>query len=264
MYDFWFLKPDYYQFYLSRFSSSLTEQNRQDMNTSVFDELAFESQLYNRVTERLDVPSYAQDGPCSAVEFDRSLIELILEFYDKEEESLYPQMRKYSPLQILNYLKATHRYYLTKLLPEIEQSMLHVFTRYPNGHSLLSALALFFNEYKEKLVEHIRAEETHFFPYAYQLICAQNAHAANTDLQALISNSPLRNIKENHHSIEDELDEVSRIIKSYSVEGEVPFPYRIFLTQVELFAVELRKHALIEDYVFLPMMLEMEEKMATH
>jgi len=38
-------------------------------------------------------------------------------------------------------------------------------------------------------------------------------------------------------------------------------PYKIFLNQVELFELELRKHAIIEDHVLVPMALELEQQL---
>jgi regulator of cell morphogenesis and NO signaling len=64
-----------------------------------------------------------------------------------------------------------------------------------------------------------------------------------------------------HSPIEDELKEVSRIIKQYSEGEAVPLPYKIFLNQVELFEIELRKHAIIEDHVLVPMVIELENRL---
>ena len=55
--------------------------------------------------------------------------------------------------------------------------------------------------------------------------------------------------------------EVSEIIKRYSAYEATPLPYRIFLNQVELFELELRKHAIIEDHVLVPMAMELEAKL---
>lgn len=63
-----------------------------------------------------------------------------------------------------------------------------------------------------------------------------------------------------HSPIEDELKEVSEIIKQYSDNKTTPLPYKVFLNQVELFELELRKHAIIEDHVLVPMVVELERK----
>ncbi len=59
---------------------------------------------------------------------------------------------------------------------------------------------------------------------------------------------------------EDELKEVNEIINKYSKNENPPLPYRIFLNQVQIFELELRKHAIIEDHVLLPLVLELEKK----
>jgi regulator of cell morphogenesis and NO signaling len=63
-----------------------------------------------------------------------------------------------------------------------------------------------------------------------------------------------------HSPIEDELKEVSQIIKQHSENEVIPLPYKIFLNQVELFELELRKHAIIEDHVLVPMVVELEKR----
>lgn len=231
------------------------------MAHSIHEELIKGNKMYQMVTERLDRgQEYQKSGPDSIL-FDRKLIETILEFYDKEDELLFPDMRKFSPEQILAYLKATHRYYLNKLLPEIEQSVVHIFTRYRESHGLLSTLVLFFNDYKEKLVDHIKKEERDFFPYAQQLMNAQNGLLTEKEIELLLENDALSRFSAGHGSIEDELGEVNKLICSYSGQTDIPLPYRIFLNQVQVFELELKKHAIIEDYVFLPMLMEMRGKL---
>lgn len=231
------------------------------MAHGIHDELIKGNKMYQMITERLDDGrGYQKAGPDSIL-FDRELIETILEFYDKENELLFPDMRKFSPDQILAYLKASHRYYLNKLLPEIEQSVVHIFTRYRESHGLLSTLVLFFNDYKEKLVEHIKKEERDFFPYAQQLMNAQNGLLTEKEIKLMLENDALSRFSAGHGSIEDELGEVNKLISSYSGEADMPFPYRIFLNQLQVFELELKKHALIEDYVFLPMLVEIRDKL---
>nr|MCU0468987.1 hemerythrin [Arcicella sp.] len=58
-----------------------------------------------------------------------------------------------------------------------------------------------------------------------------------------------------------ELKQVSQIIKKYSDNETVPLPFKIFMNQVDLFEIELRKHAIIEDHVLVPMVIELEQKL---
>jgi len=226
------------------------------MNSNTHDELITGSLLHQSVTERLEIPS---EQP--RIELDDELLELIFDLYDDDRDFPYQKIRKFSIGEILTYLQATHRYYLTKKLPEIEQSLLHIFSRYGKTHELLAELCLFFNDYKNDLIEHVKMEEREFFPYIKRLVKAAQGELPTDEITELLSTASIAQFTEHHDSIEDELKEVSAIIKRYSEYEATPLPYRIFLNQVELFELELRKHAIIEDHVLVPMAMELEAKL---
>lgn len=225
------------------------------MKQHTYDELINGTLLQQSVTERLDVAAAETD----AVGIDHELLELILDLYDDDRDFPYQKIRKFSITEILTYLQATHRYYLTKKLPEIEQSLLHIFSRYGKTHQLLAQLCFFFNDYKNDLIAHVKMEEREFFPYIKRLVKATQGGLSPEEISDLLSKASIAQFTDHHDSIEDELKEVSEIIKRYSDHETTPLPYRIFLNQVELFELELRKHAIIEDHVLVPMALELEE-----
>ncbi len=169
-------------------------------------------------------------------------------------------MQKFSVEDILDYLQATHQYYLNKKLPEIEQSLLHIFSKYGQSHQLLASLAIFFNNYKNKLVDHIRMEEKQLFPYIRRIIIASKVKPVCAESLEINPEFSIEKFIASHSPIEDELKEVSEIIKQYSDNKTTPLPYKVFLNQVELFELELRKHAIIEDHVLVPMVVELEKK----
>ncbi|TDB63717.1 hemerythrin [Arundinibacter roseus] len=228
------------------------------MKKNTYDELITGSLLHQSVTERLDVT--ATNAP---IELDHELIDLILDLYDDDRDFPFQKIRKFSITEILTYLQATHRYYLTKKLPEIEQSLLHIFSRYGKTHELLAELCLFFNAYKNDLIEHIKMEEREFFPYIKKLLKATQGELSAEEISDMLAKASIAQFTDHHDSIEDELMEVSQIIKRYSEFETMPLPYSIFLNQVQIFELELRKHAIIEDHVLVPMAKELEEKLKT-
>ncbi len=230
------------------------------MNNKTYEELISGNQIYQMVTERLD--TYSTDiENLKYGEMNNELLDLILDLYDDDKDFPYNKLRKFSISEILGYLQASHKYYLTKKLPEIEQSLLHIFSKYGQTHQLLAALAMFFNSYKTKLVAHIKTEEKEFFPYIKKLMKAEKGELDSNAKAGLFSESSVEDFNDTHDPIEDELKEVSKIIQEFSGKDEMPLPYRIFLNQVELFELELRKHAIIEDHVLVPMAIELENKL---
>lgn len=222
------------------------------------------AKVYQLVIERFEGVSAPQQNTQwqekPAIDMNPALIELILDLYNNDDDFPFEKLQKFSLEEILSYLQATHRYYLTKKLPEIEQSLLHIFSKYGQSHQLLASLAYFFNDYKTHLIEHIRMEEKELFPYIKKLIELSKQPIELRNL-AEKSTFSIKQFIDSHSPVEDELQEVSHLIRRYSGEESVPLPYKIFLNQVELFELELRKHAIIEDHVLVPMALELEKKM---
>jgi regulator of cell morphogenesis and NO signaling len=232
------------------------------MDAKTLESLVETNKMYQLVTERLEVIDPAAQDIYARFNMESELMEVILELYHNDEDNFpFQKLHKFSIEQVLAYLQASHKFYLSKKLPEIEQTMMHIFNKYGSTHKILASLTSFFNDYKNRLVEHIRMEEKTFFPYIKSLIAASKGEMTTTEVQTLLNGCSIASFDDNHDPIEDDLKTVSSIIHSYSLNEETPLPYRVFLNQVELFEMELRKHAIIEDHVLVPMAREMEAKL---
>jgi regulator of cell morphogenesis and NO signaling len=228
-------------------------------NTETVQSLIESNKIYKTVTERLDLIDKSNN---SDLNFESELMELILEFYSGDESDVnLEKLKKFSLLQVLHYLQASHKLYISKTLPEIEQSMYHIQRRYYETPGILNALVIFFNDYKTRFLEHIRMEEKDFFPYLKKLNMAYNNEMSSEDLAKLLNGTSVDDFTDDHDAIEDELKNVSKIIHTYSEEENVPLPFKVFLNQVELFEMDLRKHAIIEDHVLVPIAMQMEKEL---
>jgi regulator of cell morphogenesis and NO signaling len=188
-----------------------------------------------------------------------SALEIVNQIREFDREGLIESMESFSVLELLDFLKVSHKYYLSKKLPEIEQSLLHITNRFSETHHVLTSLAVFFNSYKNKLIRHIRKEDQFLFPFIENLVNAQNNNLAGDELAALLSQNTLAEFEENHDPVEDELGEVIQMIYKLSNTENLPMPFRVFLNQISFFELELRKHAVIEDEVLLPKVQELEK-----
>ncbi|MCU0325827.1 MAG: hemerythrin [Spirosomaceae bacterium] len=229
------------------------------MEARIYDDLVRSTIKSQNLTDRIEASGL--DSMMNYGEMGSDLLEYALELYNEDKEALYQTIRRFSISEVVSVLQANHRFYLTKKLPEIEQSLLHIFSKYGQTHQLLTALAIFFNAYKEKLIEHIKMEEKEFFPYIKKLVSFSKGEFSDEERKAFLSNNSIDKFDEDHGPIEDELKEVSKIIQQYSNSKNTPLPYRIFLNQVELFELELRKHAIVEDHILVPLVKELEEKL---
>lgn len=156
---------------------------------------------------------------------------------------------------IIDYLRKTHAYYLTKKLLEIEQSI-HLLARaYEGAHPLLILLHHFYASYKQHLRRHIEEEEVKLIPYIEQL---QNAAADNMQMS-----KPAMTITDfiaEHHDTEKDLEEIRKTILHYSPPSGNQTLYRILVSQLHVLEKDLAVHALMEDGVLLPRALELEKQ----
>ncbi|MCD8539659.1 MAG: hypothetical protein LRY55_07740 [Leadbetterella sp.] len=139
--------------------------------------------------------------------------------------------------------------------------MAHIQRKYYDTPQILDALVLFFNQYKTSFLDHIRMEERDFFPYLKKLHHASAGHLSGEEIQELLDNTSISQFIDDHDAVEDELKNVSTIIHAYSEEELIPLPFKVFLNQVELFEMDLRKHAIIEDHVLVPMAQKIEKEL---
>lgn len=232
------------------------------MNPQTYNELVTSHKMYDLITERLQKPSDSKVmGTSTQPDFNHELVQMILELYDNDSEFCLQDMHQFSLQDILQYIQASHHYYLSKKVPEIEQSLLHIIHKFGATHHVLVKLALFFNSYKDDLIKHFKMEDHHTFPYIARLIKAANNELPPEEIKLLLSLSVLDKFDEAHDPIEDELKKVSELLALYGNEPDTPLAFKVFLNQVEIFELELRKHAIIEDHVLIPMARELEQKL---
>lgn len=226
-------------------------------NSETVQSLVESAKIYQMVTERLDLIDGKEE-----LTFESELMELILEFYSGDENDLpVEKLQKFSMMQVMYYLQASHKLYISKTLPEIEQSMAHIQRRYYDTPQILDALVLFFDHYKTGFLEHIRMEERDFFPYLKKLHHAYAGGLSREETKALLNNNSIDQFIDDHDAVEDELRHVSALIHNYAEGETIPLPFKVFLNQVELFEMDLRKHAIIEDHVLVPMAQRIEKEL---
>lgn len=210
----------------------------------------------------------------SAVSFtDRLLEERLnnLPVFDSSEEALtslihlareghtdFPKdlLHQVAVQDLLQALKTAHGLYLNSKLPEIEQSIYSLYNKQTNSDNVLLMLCGFFISYQKKLVAHIRYEEVFLFPYIESLLEFQK-NGKPIDRERF-GNFTLKQFFENHSNLEEDLIEVRNKI-TQNIEGlKTPLAFRIFITQLEHFEKDLAIHAILEDEVLLPRLVEME------
>ncbi|TSJ41177.1 hemerythrin domain-containing protein [Fluviicola chungangensis] len=157
---------------------------------------------------------------------------------------------------LLQALKKSHGNYLNIKLPEIEQSIYNLYSKQTHSDNVLLMLCGFFISYQKKLVAHIQYEEVFLFPYIESLLEYQKS-GTPIDRERF-GKFTLKQFFENHSNLEEDLNEVRNKITA-NIDGlKAPLAFRIFMTQLEHFEKDLAIHAVLEDDVLLPRLVELE------
>lgn len=158
---------------------------------------------------------------------------------------------------VLIYLKESHTYYRSKKLPEIEQQMLHLHSKFPEFR-LFKILYLFFQDYKKHLIEHIEREEKTVFSYVELLLRSQKP--TDKERILLLQGSPsLNDFLEEHTDTEQDLSAMRKILNSDASYKQL-HPISMLLHQLSNLENHLNIHARIEDEVFVPKALDLEKE----
>lgn len=198
------------------------------------------------------------------MDIDQQFIYTLLQTFEDEKTFSEKAYEKFSLEIIIDYIKRTHSYYLSKKLLEIEQNIHILLKDYSDNHPLLHILNSFFSEYTANLTSHIRAEEKHLLPY---IKCLLKLEAEEKDAEkyfAETKNYSLQTFIDNHQDTEMDLSNVRKAILNYQPPTTNQTPYRILITQLQAFEKDLYVHALIEDRVLIPRVLQLEEKLGKH
>jgi regulator of cell morphogenesis and NO signaling len=157
---------------------------------------------------------------------------------------------------LLDALKKSHGTYLNTKLPEIEQSIYNLYSKQANSDNVLLMLCGFFISYQKKLVAHIQYEEVFLFPYIESLLEFQKS-GKPIDRERF-GNFTLKQFFDNHSNLEEDLNGVRNKITENIAGLKTPLAFRIFMTQLEHFERDLAIHAVLEDDVLLPRLVELE------
>ena len=180
----------------------------------------------------------------------------VLNYFDQFQDVPLVQFEQYSVPVLVDYLQKSHAYYLTKKLPEIEQSIEIISSR-ENGNFLgISILKLFFDDYKNELIAHFAMEEEELFPYAKKLHRA--IHQQNLEELHVFQEYSVNDFERLHEESHEELTQVRKAILNYTPSDINESPYRILLEQLNNFEKDLSFHSLIEDEILVPKLHQLE------
>lgn len=191
--------------------------------------------------------------------FNELIFQLSLAFEDPG--AFNPQPYCELPVElVLDYIRRTHRHYLFRKLPEMEQTIRLLLQDYTDDHPLWCILLGFYTDYRKELSHHICEEEQHLLPYIDFLLNAAKHPRTLYATWQMTRNYSMARFAENHDDDhEKEIGTLYQVISRYEPPRTNGTPYRILLHQLRNFERDLLVHGMVEEQVLTPLMLNVEK-----
>lgn len=149
---------------------------------------------------------------------------------------------------LMQYLKASHQYYLGFELPFIRRELTEALDENDNLARLIMKL---YDEYARSIQNHMKYEEKTVFPYVDKLLAGDT----------LTSDFDIDTYSHHHGQTDQKLGELKNIIIKY-LPSDVHHNNQLMATLYDLYNCEdfLAQHARVEEEIFIPVVRHLEQK----
>ncbi len=172
----------------------------------------------------------------------------VANFIHEGNNLMEANLSQISILQLMNYLKQAHSYFLDFCLPAIRQKLLAAIDC--SIHNEIAFLILrFFDEYATEVRRHMEYEDMNVFTYVAALLDDQRE-----------SNYSISVFARRHNQIELKLTELKNIILKYYPEQGNNHLLNAVLFDIFSCEEDLSSHCKIEDFLFVPVVRQLEKK----
>jgi regulator of cell morphogenesis and NO signaling len=187
------------------------------------------------------------DKICQDDEINIDLLLDLINCYDDLDFLKKTNFEEYSILELIDYLEKSHRYYLLKRIPEIEQSLEKLTQQ--ESFTFNYVLLMFFKEYKKDIISHFKTEDEILFPFCKVLHNYIQKNSQEDLIFILENQKKAFSIMRNHQQNKDGIDDLQNILLKYSPNNKKLSYFEIFLNQMSVFQHDLKIHAEIEENI---------------
>src|SRR5690554_2952785 len=126
--------------------------------------------VINRFGIRLGLKEKTVETICKEKNINPDFFLAIVNTFTNDQYFPKDELLSFSPIEIIEYLKRTHRYYLNYVLPKLETQLEHLIGSSNSDNQELLMLKQFYKQYTKEFTEHIDHEEMEVFPYIEKMI----------------------------------------------------------------------------------------------
>ena len=235
-----------------------------DSENHIYNEIIDSDRLHEIACLRYHItPAFSNNVSSATQKLTRSygnFLEIIAATLSHSHDFPNVELHQFPIQIILNYLERTHRMYLQKILPEIDQTIQCLRNNNDNTHPYLLLIDMFFVDYSAYLTDHIHTEENTLFPYVKCLLDTKQENIPLLLSYSKIGQYCLEDFFHEHTDTEGALYKVRQSICAYKPPKTDHSLYRILLTQLKTLEIDLSLHTRIEEEVLIPKAIELEKE----
>lgn len=188
---------------------------------------------------------------CNEKNINKEFFLALINTYNNPDYFPENELKGFSPLLIVNYLKRTHEYYITYFLPKIEMLLQKLVSSSSDGSNDFKMIFSFYEKYKKELLLHIKDEEENVFPHVISFIQNhQNNH---------IKNAPI-SFEQEHSNVEMKLSDLKNLLIKYLEPVYDNNDFNEFVSTLYRFEKDIIDHARIEDHILVSQIEELKKQ----
>ncbi|MEN8155793.1 MAG: hemerythrin domain-containing protein [Bacteroidota bacterium] len=169
------------------------------------------------------------------------------------------ELSGFSLESMVEYLKATHSYYIEVALPGIEDKILRLLDRSELSKNEINLVTGFFNDYKQEFLAHISHEEKEILPYIVELEKQSLKPRPGPRFIERLKEYSIGEFAKEHDRLENSLENLSKLIIKYLPPFEDQELCIRVLRDLDELVEDLIDHADMEDKVLVPRVAELEK-----
>ena len=148
---------------------------------------------------------------------------------------------------LLQYLRASHRYYIDVLIPKIAGEIEQVLQLCTESQRAI--LQRFYLGYVEEVKAHLQFEEADMFPYVERIISGE-----------AVADMKMSDFVDNHTDVCDKIDDIKSIVIKYLPESCTTRQRCNLLFDIFALREELAKHTMLEMRILAPVVINAERR----
>jgi len=217
--------------------------------------------VINRLGVQLGFDDLTIAEICEEKQIDLDLFLVILNAFLDHDINKINRLQKISIEKVINYLKATHQYYVERMIPEVENRINALIQYSDIDQKQFLLVKNFFEEYKDEFYTHIQLEEKTIYPYVIDVYKAHKTGILNTTLADKITKLPIATYAKEHSDIESKLFDLKNILIKYLPPTKDSFLRNNVLIALFKLENDLNDHSRIENMVLVPLIADMEKSL---